>query len=228
MAKGKIKSLVAPWSDFVYTRNGVAFKLGSVRLERGGGTDDKPTNQYLGFIGNDEMTLEQWVKFTSKNQETADSALATGFFVNKLASLFNGAVCRNAWRGIVEPLGEVKAESLTEAQKSEVLSKFTIELDNYFGEIRTREVEKGSSYYRKQVVLVETKLTPLKKKAAGILANLSAEEQLLYRELITTKNENIKLAEQKEKEELDALTSFEPDIDLDEEVSGVVESPETK
>lgn len=210
MAKGKIKNLVAPWSEFVHTRNGVAFTLKSVDLDRGDG-------KYLGFVGNDDMTLDQWVKFTSKNQETADSELATSFFVNKLADLFNNAIARNAWRGLVEPLGEVKAETLTEAQKADVLQKFTTELDNYFGEIRTREVEKGSSYYRKQVVAVETKLTPLKKKAAGKLANLSAEEQLLYRELINAKNENIKLAEQKEKEELDALTSFEPDIELDEE-----------
>ena len=210
MAKGKIKSLVAPWSEFIYTRNGVAFTLKSVDLDRGDG-------KYLGFMGNDEMTLEQWVRFTSKNQETANSELAISFFVNKLADLFNNAIARNAWRGVVEILGEVIAESLTDAQKSEVLTKFTTELDNYFGEIRTREVVKGSSYYRKQVVLVETKLTPLKKKAAGKLANLSAEEQLLYRELITAKNENIKMAEQKEKEELDALTSFEPDIELDEE-----------
>lgn len=210
MAKGKIKTLVAPWSNYTYTRNGVAFELGSVELDRGDG-------KYLGFIGRDSMTLEQWVKFTSKNQETANSELATSFFVNKLADLFNNAIARNAWRQTVEPLGDVKAESLTDAQKSEVLAKFTTELDNYFGEIRTREVEKGSSYYRKQVVVIETKLAPLKKKATGKLSNLSAEEVLQYRELINAKNEAIANAERKEKEELDALTSFEPDLDLPDE-----------
>lgn len=202
MAKGKIKSLVSPWSGLTINRNGVNLHFDAVDLERGDG-------KYLGLnatslVDVDIATLVIW---TSKNQETADSPLAYQLFINKLGDAFNSLVFRNAWREAVEPLGEVTADKLTEAQKQQAIDSFTSLVTRYFNEDSSREGKRDASYYRRKAAETTKAMIPLNKKSAGKVSNLSVDELTKYKSLRAERDGYIAIAEQKEREEMEALES---------------------
>lgn len=221
MAKGKIKSLVSPWCDVSITRNGEQLILTPVDLERGDG-------KYLGLaasvLDKCNVTVDRLITWTSKNQETATSPLATSLFINKLGDAFNSLVFRNAWRESVELLGETKVESLTDAQKATAIETFKTLVERYFSEDSSREGKRDASYYRRKAAEVTKNMLPLNKKAAGKIANLTPEELAKYKSLRVERDGFIALAEQKEREEMAALESSLDDT-LDSELDAIEETP---
>lgn len=223
MAKGKIKTLVVPWDDMIITRNGVPLIFTSCDLARGEG-------KYLG-LASSKLThtkLVDIVKFTAKNEETANDPLAESMFINDLADIYNSVVFRNAWRTSAEEIKETDNTKLTAEQKAKLLASFEEQVTRYFNKDTSREAIRDASYYRRKALEVQNKMTPLVKAANGKFSSLSAEQQLEFKTFKAEKEQYLNLAAEKELEELNALSES---LDLDIEESndgGPITEPVTK
>jgi len=207
MAKGAIKKLVSPWSDYSIERNGVTIKLEAVELDRGDG-------KYLGLTATalKDLKLADIIKFTAKNAESGEGALGEELFKGKLVDLYNSAVFRNSWRQSVEELGNVEADKLSEDQKSKVLAGFVELVTRYYNEDTSREGKRDASYYRRKAAEKANDMKPIAKKAGGDISKLSPDELAKYRLLRKERDELIQIAEAKDKEEMAALESSLDDV----------------
>ena len=204
MAKGKIKSLYYAESIDI-TRNGINLEFVPVPLLKGDGK----------FMGLNKVGLElpEFLTWLSKSslitpevasgplEEAGEPVIPTGVTVNippialeftlsRIVDMFNQSVAKSSWTDAVEQYGEVR--ELTEAQLATATSAFTKAVNDYADAApRTRAVVINSVYWAKKITELDVLFAPKKKaKGDGVkadAANLTPEELITYRALVTEK-----------------------------------------
>jgi hypothetical protein len=207
MAKGKIKSLVAPWQNIEMVRNGVKLVLTPTDLERG-------TGKYPGIkFSESPLTLEQLENVLTKPAVQADAVLKRSAFVHFIVGALND-VSKLTWRTLVAD--KPANVDLSDSQKSTILSEYIEALNRALDGDR-KEREKDASFYRRAAMklLVEAKGEKDAKKKAELQVNAKSM---------------LAIAKQKDEEELKAILEsadgLELGLDDDDSTDEVETSPE--